>query len=229
MLQSSTALKKDSCTTIKNQLIRVTSESNQASILTDIYKEEVNIAIWKNKLSSDIINDVQEEIRNPDRLSVVITAEPKDIAEKLADSSTSLNKKRALCNHIALLVDMFSTLFELKRVGLRLTKLDRAMCPKFHVDKVPCRLVTTFSGEATQWLPHTNVDHSKLGSGSQGLSDETSGIMTSISDIQQLQAGDVALLKGEGWYNNIGGGLVHRSPKLKTNDSRLLLTLDFMS
>lgn len=56
------------------------------------------------------------------------------------------------------MVDMFCCLFELKRAGLRLTVLDRAMCPRFHVDRVPCRLVTTYLGAATEWLPHTVAD-----------------------------------------------------------------------
>ena len=122
---------------------------------------------------------------------------------------------------------MFSTLFELKHVGLRLTLVDNAMCPKFHVDKVPCRLVTTFVGPATEWLKHENVDRTKLGSGSNGLPDEKSGIYTNPTDIEQLVSGDVALLKGEGWFNNEHAGLVHRSPSLPPNQKRLVLTLDF--
>ncbi|MCP3699547.1 MAG: DUF1826 domain-containing protein [Aliivibrio sp.] len=38
----------------------------------------------------------------------------------------------------------------------------------------------------------------------------------------------MALLKGEGWFENEGGGLVHRSPSLTNGDKRLLLTLDFI-
>ena len=106
--------------------------------------------------------------------------------------------------------------------------LDRSMCPKFHVDKVPCRLVTTLSGIATQWLDHQVVDRDKLGAGSNGLPDEESGLFERQSHINQLSVGDVALLKGEGWFDNEGAGLVHRSPALNSNDRRLLLTLDFI-
>ena len=102
------------------------------------------------------------------------------------------------------------------------------MCPKFHVDRVPCRLVTTLLGTATEWLPNDKVNRSKLGAGGKGLADSDSGIMQSPLDIKQLNPGDVALLKGEAWYNNEMRGLVHRSPMVLNNEKRLLLTLDFM-
>ena len=57
---------------------------------------------------------------------------------------------------------MYCYLFELNEIGLSLRVLDKAMCPRFHVDHVPCRLITTYTGVTTQWLPHTSVDRSKL-------------------------------------------------------------------
>jgi len=77
-------------------------------------------------------------------------------------------------------------------------------------------------------LRHNAVDRSKLGRGSQGKPDSESGIYSSPQDIQQLNYGDVALLKGEAWQDNEGAGLVHRSPDLAKDEKRLLLTLDMM-
>ncbi len=212
----------------KISLYRTSSSSVEPSVLTDIYQENVNIAIWQNQLSKSVIENVKQVETSHKPLNVVMTAEPQNIVKHLSEHTLLLENKRALCQYVGLLVDMFCTLFELKRVGLRLTKLDRAMCPKFHVDKVPCRLVTTFTGVATQWLPHDVVDFSKLGAGSNGLPDESSGVMSSPVDIQHLNAGDVALLKGTGWFDNEHGGLVHRSPSVQSGETRLLLTLDFM-
>ena len=52
-------------------------------------------------------------------------------------------------------------------------------------------------------------------------------LISKSDDIQQLEKGDVALLKGESWIGNEEAGLVHRSPELERGTSRLLLTLDF--
>ena len=128
-----------------------------------------------------------------------------------------------LSRSIAELVDMFCCLLGLNRAGLRLGVLDSAMCPKFHVDRVPCRLVTTYLGAGTEWLPHNAVDRSKLGPGSQ------IGLVKSPGNIEQLNCGDVALLKGELWEGNEDAGLVHRSPSVETGELRLLLSIDVSS
>ena len=78
-------------------------------------------------------------------------------------------------------------------MGLRLTVLDRAMCPKFHVDNVPPSFDHNVSGVATEWLPHESVNREKLGVGSQGKPDHESGLYQNQGDIQQLNCGDVAL------------------------------------
>ena len=92
---------------------------------------------------------------------------------------------------------------------------------------VPCRLLKTYTGIATQWIPHDLVDRSKLGVDCHNQSDEVSGLIQSETDIENLQSGQVALLKGERWEGNEGAGLVHRSPGLDEAECRLLLSLDF--
>jgi hypothetical protein len=50
-----------------------------------------------------------------------------------------------------------------------------------------------------------------------------------ISAPQQLQAGSVALFKGERWEGNEGRGIIHRSPPVPTHQARLLMTLDWLA
>jgi len=207
--------------------IRRESISKDTGVLTDIYNEDINIAIWQNDISDEVIKNINQLMLDAKHLNVRMTIASSDIAKTLLESVDDLKNKNALCNYIELLGDMFCTLFELKRVGLRLTILNQAMCPKFHVDKVPCRLVTTLSGVGTEWLPNNLVDRTKLGAGSLGKPDEISGIVKNNQAIKQASTGDVVLLKGENWFDNENGGVVHRSPSLLENTRRLLLTLDF--
>ena len=143
------------------------------------------------------------------------------ISKSLGDTA-----QQELSENIAELVEMFCCLFELKRVGLRLTVLNRAMCPKFHIDRVTCRLICTYTGTGTEWLPNDDVDRSKLGVASNRLPDMERGLYPSPQSIQRLTAGHVALLKGESWEGNEGAGVVHRSPSIGSTQQRLLLTLD---
>jgi hypothetical protein len=201
----------------------------EPKVLTDIYQKDVNIAIWQRQLDEQLALAAQFILKEKPTLLLSFTATPKNIQSAIQEALGETEQTRALCDDVALLVDMFCCLFDLKRAGLRLTSLNRAMCPRFHVDRIPCRLVTTYQGSGTQWLPHNLIDRSKLGAGGFGKPDSQSGLYEKATDVEQLDQGDIALLKGDQWFENQGGGIVHRSPSLEKNSHRLLLTLDFIN
>ena len=203
-------------------------EGNNLDTLGDIYQEDTNMVIWKRELDNAIQKAANVIIDTNPSLEISRVVSPDDTYAEIRNALGFSENASIISKDVANLVDMFCTLFDLKQVGLRLAVLDRAMCPRFHVDRVPCRLLTTYLGVATEWLPHHNADRSRLGIGNQGKPDEESGIMNSDKDIKYLNQGDVALLKGEAWEGNEGAGLIHRSPKLNSNSQRLLLTIDFI-
>ena len=202
------------------------SVSDEPSVFGDIYKEEINIAIWQRSLDSLLTNSAIKFIEDNPTFHTAMTVSLDKVAASL-DEEIGSSDYAILTADISELVDMFCYLFELKKVGLRLKVLDRAMCPKFHVDRVPCRLLTSYSGKGTEWLPNHLVDRSKLGTGSNGKPDSESGLYHKSEEINQLTTGDVALLKGENWFDNEFGGLVHRSPSLSDGEKRLIISLDF--
>ena len=150
-----------------------------------------------------------------------------EIRDILVDEFGSEKNSLNLIDDISELAYMFCDLFKIDRAWIRLDSIDTPMCPRFHADKVKCRLVTTYVGPATEWLPHHLVDRSKLGHGNNGLPDHESGLFSDINSIEQLETGHVALLKGEGWDGNQGAGLVHRSPHAKNRYKRLYMTIDY--
>ena len=95
------------------------------------------------------------------------------------------------------------------------------MYPRFHVDHVPLRLISTYAGVASEWLEEGGMDRRRLGDAQAEPRDS--------ERIQRLQAGWVALAKGEKWSGNEGAGLIHRSPTPPPGERRLLLTLDWLS
>ncbi|MEZ9478247.1 DUF1826 domain-containing protein [Vibrio splendidus] len=202
------------------------SASEQPTVLADIYQSDINIAVWQRQFNEDLTMAISEFIASNPSFSKSVSVSPENALDKL-EFATDGTASKALLENMAELVDMFCCLFDLEEVGLRLAVLNKAMCPRFHFDQVPCRLVTTYHGVATQWLPNESVDRSKLGRGSNGQPDSVSGLYNDESDIQRMTSGDVALLKGERWSGNEDRGLVHRSPVTSPNETRLLLTLDF--
>ncbi len=218
-------------TALKSILLENTSTlpiSPLPSILTDIYQPEHNIAIWQRGLSTELQYNVELLMQQAKSLALALPVTPEDAAELLHDKLVNYAGAKVLSEDIALIVDMFCCLFDAQKVGVRLTILDKPMCPKFHVDHVPCRLVTTYAGSATQWLSNQGLDRTKLGAGSLGQPDDCSGLFAKESVIHQMATGDVALLKGSGWEGNESNGLVHRSPVYIPNERRLLLTIDFI-
>jgi Protein of unknown function (DUF1826) len=200
--------------------------SDDPAVLADIYQEDANIVAWERNLAPELEQVINDFLRSKSNFQTSMTLSPNDAVASIHNALGGSNLALPLSEDIAQLVEMFCYLFDSERAGLRLTALDKAMCPKFHIDRVTCRLITTYQGAATEWLPHSVIDRSKLSHGSDGKPDETSGLIANLEDIQQLRSGDVALLKGELWDGNEGAGLVHRSPALTMGEKRLLLTLD---
>ena len=177
--------------TVKSEATRCFNSRNAAindhpSILTDIFQENINIAIWERDLSTDIKSCVDKFLQSHSDYQSSLIVKPDTVYNKLIESENALINAQAFCKDISELVEMFCVLFDLERVGLRLTVLDNAMCPRFHTDRVPCRLVSTYHGVASEWLAHNLVDRSKLGRGNNGQPDADSGLFQSEEDIKHI-------------------------------------------
>ncbi|MEM9208964.1 MAG: DUF1826 domain-containing protein [Pseudomonadota bacterium] len=205
---------------------RVSSVGDDPTVFADIFRDDVNIAIWQRDISASLREVVGRFLDQFPYLEKAFTVAPAD-ASAAVISVTNGKAPLELADEVAELVDMFCYLFDLKRAGLRLAALNRAMCPRFHVDRIPCRLVTTYHGVATEWLPHHAIGRATPGPGSQRQPGFAPGLYADLTDTRHLSCGDVALLKGSLWDGNEHGGLVHRSPEVPAGESRLMLSLDF--
>lgn len=197
-------------------------------VLTRIYDQNINLAVYKRDVTSEIKSYIEAFLKHEDTFSLIQIVELNEIKAKLNAVLPDHNYKSAFISDLYNICDMFAVLFDLKEIGLRLSILEHAMCPRFHVDHIPCRLLTTYGGVGTEWLSEDNLNRNKLGKGSIGKPDHESGVYADAKLINKIDACDIALLKGEAWTNNSGKGIVHRSPEITKTNSRLLLSLDFV-
>jgi hypothetical protein len=188
------------------------------SALTDIFQPNVNIAIWQRRLESNVTDYAQYLMTDAPNLRARFIEEPQKVAEQLELKLPLTDNRQAFIDDVVLMVDMFSCLFDLQQVGLRIAVLRTAMCPNFHVDQVPCRLICTYAGAGTQWYPPEQV---------QRLSDGKISLLLQAVP-KNLHVGDVGILKGEAWEGNEGRGLVHCSPPASDITPRIVLTLDIV-
>ena len=168
-------------------------------VLSEVLHDGVNLAVWQRRLPAQIA----------------------DFADALLAQYADLPGQAAFLADVTWLVRAYACLLDARRIGLRLRALDKAMCPRFHVDHVPLRLITSYAGVGSDWLEEGAMPRSKLGQPDEEPQDEAL--------IQRLDSGHVALAKGEKWHGNEGRGLIHRSPQPPAGERRLLLTLDWLA
>lgn len=139
----------------------------------------------------------------------------------------NLPGQNAIVDDICQLSDIYSELLGCDAVGLRLEILHGAMCPRFHVDRTGIRLACAYLGSGTEWIDDRWVDRSKLGLGSNGVSDEVSGLYDHRTMVEAAAPFDVVFFKGILWQGNNGRGAIHRSPAVAPgNGPRVLLVID---
>lgn len=135
-----------------------------------------------------------------------------------ADTLPDLPGRDALREEVRQLASLLADLTDCPKVALRIEVLERAMCPRLHIDHVGLRLLCTWIGPATEWLDDADADRSRLG---------TDDVMPDPSALRRADAGDILILKGEGWPGNAGHGVIHRSPALTpAQPLRIIAALD---
>ena len=195
-------------------------------VLGEVLHDGVNLAVWQRRLPAQIADFAEALLAQGEPLAQSITLElaQPDSEPNLAGlvaQYADLPGQAAFLADVAWLVRAYACLLDARRIGLRLRALDKAMCPRFHVDHVPLRLITSYAGVGSDWLEEGAMPRSGLGQA--GAEPQDARL------IQRLGAGHVALAKGEKWQGNEGHGLIHRSPQPPAGQRRLLLTLDWLA
>lgn len=207
---------------LPESVLPVASQGQQPECLTDIFRQEVNLAVWQRNLAEDCCHFAREFAQTAGRFERFIGLESGDrLAQILPEWAMKLTGARDWLSDVQEIIDMFRCLFEPAAVGVRLHVLPDTMCPRFHTDRVPARLLVTYAGKGTEWLPESAITRPDK---SGPLPDQR----VARGDIRTIATGAVALLKGEAWVGNEGRGLVHRSPEPE-GQPRLVLGLDWLS
>ncbi len=184
-----------------------------AQVLTHIYDTQTELAVWQRD-SDPELERYALSVVNSERPFRGINASLHidEIASYINEKLPQGQGRQAMINDLLLLCDMFSCLFELDYIGMRLVKLEQTMCPKLHCDKVPCRLLLSYLGAATQY---SVLPQSKLAE------------QSTQPPLDSIPLHAVALLKGQAWDETNQHGLLHRSPVSEEVYPRLMLSLDF--
>jgi hypothetical protein len=190
--------------------------------LMEIHQPKVNIAIHQRDIShlqSEIKNflDIAQEnfqsSGNINQLEITLI----EYFEKLGYNANSLLLKDVLG-----ILKVFTQVTEYNEFKILLSIVNSDMCRRFHTDMNHLRLLCTYSGPATLWIPEDKVNRSAL----QFLK-ENNDIIKNPEHIQQVATGDICILKGALYPHPDTRAIVHRSPAVEeTGSQRLLLRID---
>jgi hypothetical protein len=200
--------------------------------LSQITAADVTLAVWTRPAVSAIRPELAActpALATPLRVDLAPT-------EVMRDATAALSARLALhglpasayprwLSDMADLTRRFaalvSTTLDATAITLRLEALTDVACPRFHVDQTRLRLLCTYRGPGTEWLPPAAVDRRALGSGAPNAQ------IADLAAVRTLAPFWVGILKGERYPNNAGRGQVHRSPAIPDGSPpRVLFCLD---
>jgi hypothetical protein len=124
-----------------------------------------------------------------------------------------------LIEDMAMLSERFIKLIECPEASQHLQIVENDACRKFHVDLYPIRLICTYDGPGTQWLPNHQVLREALGTTNEQIA-------KAPSKIEQMGTFCVGIMKGDR-IHHASCGIVHRSPPIKSLGlKRFVMRLD---
>ena len=195
----------------------VTIASNHPGVLMDIHRPGVNLAIWQRPLPATLRGKALQSLMRLAPFTVVAVGTPLELADRLAEQLPGPVPVDLMLD----LADLAAGFLVLDgggaRARVRLEALVHDGCKKWHADAVGLRMLCTYCGGGTQWLP---ID------GGAPAARALNGA-TPSGHIGQLPTGAIAVLKGERYPDNEGNGCIHRSPPAGPGArARLLLCID---
>ena len=176
-----------------------------------ILNENVNLYCWERTLAP-AVHEYVSNILSSDAKPIQLSLSKADMSHQLENvkinwDQHSTSNSQAFWEDITGLVSDFLDFSDTQRGTMHLKIIDNNACAKFHTDGYPLRLLTTYIGQGTEWLPEDSVNRSSLGTSNDQ-------IVKNTTKIQRMKQGDVGILKGElpGNKKKKFRGIVHRSP-----------------
>lgn len=195
----------------------VTIASNHPSVLMDIHRPGVNLAIWHRPLLAPLLGKALQGLMPAAPFTVVAVGSSAELPDRLAEQLPGPVPTDLMLDLVNLVAGFLMLDGGGSRARVRLEALVHDGCRKWHADAVGLRMLCTYCGAGTQWLPINGG-----AAAARALNGATPSCGTG-----QLPTGAIAVLKGERYPNNEGNGCIHRSPPAGPGPrARLLLCID---
>jgi hypothetical protein len=200
--------------------------------LSRILDEGCEVAVWERGLDLQVAASVSAWTRQTD-LSMDVSGPPDHsmtarlLGELLGAGCAPGKALRMFAVDVTFLAGVFARLDGRDDVRVRLETLRDDGCTKFHVDFLRLRLLCTYAGPGTEWVPGAHVNRAALGNTAATIEEANRRIVPDPGVVRVAPTGAVMVFKGSGFSGKRGEGLVHRShPVRHEGEVRLRLCID---
>lgn len=195
-----------------------------AGVLSAVHEPEVNVAIWERSVPVAVVAQLREWAKTS-KTEFDEQLDTKSFALGRAIAGLTDEKTRSwLVADVAETLGAFASVAGTTRMRVSFGAVNTDKCRKFHVDFVGLRLVLTYAGPGTEWLPNSAVDRAALAHPLDCPCDANKKIVRSEGEIRRAKAGDVVILKGGKFHGDPTRAAVHRSPPVEASgETRVVL------
>lgn len=195
--------------------------------LARVLDPAMNLCIWRRSIGTGLVEWLAEVCEHHDFRAQCDLDRSAPDASPLLCALPACPARDALRADIEEVARVYAALMNAPVVLATLARVSHDMCRRFHVDAVGIRALCTYAGPGTQWVPEHAALRGGLGLQGKNLRDTNLAVVPNPGEVQSLEVGWVALLKGSAWPGNEHFGAIHRSPPVSaTGERRLLLKLD---
>lgn len=181
-------------------------------VLQHLDQEEVSLVSWRRELPSGLDDQLAEWARRfPAAFDEILSMPNYDLST--ATHGLAEPARAWLTIDIAVLLARLAGRADARRLRVSFGAVRADQCRKFHVDYVRYRLVTTYVGPGTEWVPDDAVSRDALNHPVDCPCDANKEIVRRASAVRHAHAGEVLVMKGA--RHERGGGVVHRSPPIE--------------
>ncbi|MCI4669472.1 MAG: DUF1826 domain-containing protein [Bacteroidia bacterium] len=200
---------------------------NNWAEMTAIREPQHNIVHWPRPQDQRITEFLEsltkrESLPTLFRDSLLATQVENRLRDHLAPYSKGQEEGfERLCSDVGELASSFAGLASSPRLQTSFAFIQNDMCKLFHTDAIELRLLCTYIGQGTLWVPdqYVNWDNIREPSNEARVSD--------LSKVRQFAPSEIGILKGAMYDSNDGPAVLHRSPSIgEAGAIRVLLRLD---
>ncbi|MEN9579960.1 MAG: hypothetical protein RJA70_2969 [Pseudomonadota bacterium] len=186
--------------------------SRSDEVRSQLHRDEVSLVSWHRELPSDLDEQLSHwAMRFPAQFDEVVCMPNYDLSPAVRGLEEPARSWLML--DATILIGQLAHLSNARRLRVSLGAVRSDQCRKFHVDYLRYRLITTYVGPGTEWVPDDSVRREALDHPPDCPCDANKAIVREAAAVRHAVAGEVVVMKGDRHPNRRGA--VHRSPPIE--------------